>query len=118
MEFTAKFLGKVEEDEKEASGLRAGASQSPPVPAVVPTIVHQTEQHVEITIKPGPMWKTTEFEESDVWLVGVEDSMMKATSTANMTMLTPVPALNLTDNTWTPTKRVTGVVKPNPLKTG
>eukprot|EP00971_Amphidinium_carterae_P010338 204244-Amphidinium_carterae.1 len=66
MEFTAKFLGKVEEVEKEASGSRVGASQSPPVPAVVPTIVHQTEKQVEITITPGPVWKTTEFEESDV----------------------------------------------------
>eukprot|EP00971_Amphidinium_carterae_P077884 1540665-Amphidinium_carterae.1 len=118
VEFTAKLLGKVEEDEKVASGLRAGASESPQVPAVVPNIVHQTEQHVAITIQPGPMWKTTEFDDSDVWLVGDDDSMTPVKPKDNMIELTPVPPLNLRENTWTPTKRVTGVVKPNPMKTG
>eukprot|EP00971_Amphidinium_carterae_P213154 4230477-Amphidinium_carterae.1 len=100
MEFTAKFLVKLEKGEKEASGLRAGASQTPPVPAVVPTIVHQTQQQVAITITPGPMWQTPEFTESDVWLVGDDESMMKGKPKINMTVLTAVPPLNLTDNTW------------------
>eukprot|EP00971_Amphidinium_carterae_P084143 1665698-Amphidinium_carterae.1 len=78
MEMTAKFLAKVEKEEKEAPGLRAGASPNPPVPPVVPTIVHQTQQQVAITITPGPTWETTEFEESDVWLVGDDESMLKA----------------------------------------
>eukprot|EP00971_Amphidinium_carterae_P140681 2788061-Amphidinium_carterae.1 len=51
-------------------------------------------------------------------VVGDDDSMMNAKPKDNMTVLTPVPALNLTDNTWTTTKRVTGVVKANPMKTG
>eukprot|EP00971_Amphidinium_carterae_P350944 6491821-Amphidinium_carterae.2 len=118
MEFTAKFLAKVEKEEKEASGLRAGVSPTPPVPPVVPTIVHQTQQQVAITISPGPTWKTTEFEESDVWLVGDDESMLKAMPKLNMTVLTAVPPLNLTENTWTPTNRVTRVVMPNPMKAG
>eukprot|EP00971_Amphidinium_carterae_P265224 5261080-Amphidinium_carterae.1 len=118
VEFTAKFLGKVEEAEKGVSGSRVGTSQSPPVPAVVQAIVHQTEKQVEITITPGPVWKTTEFEESDVWLVGDEESMKKNLSATNMTVETDVPPLNLTDNTWTPTKRVRGIVKQNPMKGG
>eukprot|EP00971_Amphidinium_carterae_P336564 6472990-Amphidinium_carterae.2 len=118
MEFTANFLGKVEEAGIGASGSRVRAPQSPPVPAVIPTIVHQTEKQVDITITPGPMWKTTEFDESDVWLVGDDESMKKAVPITNLAVLTEVTPLNLTDNTWTPTKRVRGIVKPNPMKTG
>eukprot|EP00971_Amphidinium_carterae_P118536 2348292-Amphidinium_carterae.4 len=118
MERTAMLLAKVEEKEREAPGLHAGAPPNPPFPPVVPTIVHQTQQQVAITITPGPMWKTTEFDESDVWLVGDDESMLKATPTPNMTVLNAVPALNMTENTWTSTNRVSGIVKANPLKAG
>eukprot|EP00971_Amphidinium_carterae_P028536 561633-Amphidinium_carterae.1 len=118
MEFTAKFMGKVEEVEKEVSGSRVGTSQSFPFPTVVPAVVHQTEKQVEITITPGPMWKTTEFDESEVLLVGDDEASKKVVSIVNMTTLTEVPPLNLTDNTWTPTKRVRGIVKANPMKSG
>eukprot|EP00971_Amphidinium_carterae_P322843 6416730-Amphidinium_carterae.1 len=99
MEQTALFLTKLENKEGGTPGAHAE------VPTVMPTIVHQTQQQVAITITPGPAWKTTEFEESDVWLVGDDDVMMKE-----------VPPLKMTENTWTQTVRVAGIVKVNPLK--
>eukprot|EP00971_Amphidinium_carterae_P113727 2253521-Amphidinium_carterae.1 len=116
MEWTAKFLAKVETMEREAPGLHAGAPPNPPIPPVVPTIVHQTHQQVAITITPGPAWKTTEFDESDMWFVGDDETMQKALPTLNMTVLKPVPALNLTENNWISTNRVTGIVKSNPFE--
>eukprot|EP00971_Amphidinium_carterae_P264013 5237595-Amphidinium_carterae.2 len=94
MEQTAVFLTKVEDKEGGTPGAHVG------VPTVAPTIVHQTHQQVAITITPGPAWKTTEFEESDMMLVGDNDVMTKE-----------APPLKMTENTWARTLRVAGIVK-------
>eukprot|EP00971_Amphidinium_carterae_P135717 2689015-Amphidinium_carterae.4 len=107
MELTSKFMTKLDKQDLGTPGSRAGVPSNPPVPPVVPTIVHQTQQEVAVTINPGPAWKTTEFDEAEVLLVGDDETMKR-----------DVPALQLTENTWTSTSRIAGVVKGNPLKAG
>eukprot|EP00971_Amphidinium_carterae_P000215 4552-Amphidinium_carterae.2 len=95
----AKFLGQVTAPEE---GVLGGTLAGTPAPE--PLIIGQTKRRVGVTLTPGPVITSKEFENVDLVLVDQHVTRQQ------------VPEIMLTEGTVMSTFRIRGIALENPLK--